>query len=367
MVPGWINRKISILRLEEKLRAHPDISKVERKTTYLHVTFRTSGVTEHWVLNNRARNKWRSVELPKNGPFFKKPIETQYHFEPDPFGRDELLYHSHFIITKKSLKEAGFCDKRIALHRMIQRLLDSGWNSIKYPTKELGEDLRRIIMEDYSIFMSSIIRFHYNPKPNPAGRRVVLNFSEPDDETLAVWSDPKKLWQLLSPMFLSRAPITREKIVRRSLTNRIISPNFYRAIFNQWNPLKGLSVLDLAPHPGRAIAVSVDRGEYHYAEKNFDYNSLGDYLTSYNLPNLSPNNKPFYDVILLNGINPISLDNALPLYNYYKLLGKTIVIHLKKADLERAKKLNPRRIVRIHSRLPSNPNLDNYLLMMDQT
>ena len=128
------------------LRAQPEVEqcKIEHACEF-HVKF-TDGMVEHWKFRAHGRHtKFRLHEIPDDGgyPFGSEWPEIRHQFTRNPLYPEEYeLTEPLFMVRPSYLKKYRFCNVRIFIHRLAQKLAGEGWVDLRYPQKEIDRLLR---------------------------------------------------------------------------------------------------------------------------------------------------------------------------------------------------------------------------------
>jgi len=260
MANEWIEQKLLIRDLMQSLKEHPQVHSVENKHHWLRIKF-TSGLTEHWAITKEGLKKktQQLFKLPFNKSLFTDhSIPTFRQFETNPLYPEEMeILKDHFLIKKKDLDKAGWCDRRFFAHELTARLADEGYVPIQYTDKILWADLEALRNENLDRYQDAPQRFSSFSKIPPSGRRLILHFME---------THAKEQWNLYQ-LYLTindslHRNISREDIVyytgRRRRKDIVRHPAFYRAFFKQWLDIRDKAVYDLCPDIGyKALAAGV--------------------------------------------------------------------------------------------------------------
>jgi hypothetical protein len=360
-----IKQKLALRKLVQDLNSRDVVSKVTQTFDFLKVKFQT-GITEYWALNDKALKKrqQRVFRLPEQD-YFTKPIQTFKQFETNTLDDNYQLLKDHFLIKRKDIKAAGWCDVRCKIHELVSHLVLEGWIDVKYPDYVLKQDLEHLKNEDLSHHQSSLIR--YSAFGGQAfGRRLVLHHIP----TLAKenWK-PYDIYRALNQLFGGMYDVTREFLVYRLTLNyhKIRFPGFFRAFFGQWYSLGGRKVLDLYPDMGfKALGIMVDGG--HYTHVNYDNSSHLAKMADFINGNISPHklgNK--YDIALISDVHPISLEELDERINKYKLTANNLVVVVSNVNWREAMdRYKPWRCLRIQNKIGSTAAEDNYILIIGQ-
>jgi hypothetical protein len=359
-----IKQKLALKKLVQDLNSRDIVSQVTQTFDFLKVKFQT-GITEYWALNDKALKKrsQRVFRLPEEN-YFVKPIKTFRQFETNILDDNYELLKDHFIIKRKDIKSAGWCDVRCKLHELISDLILEGWVDIKYPDYILKHDLEHLRNEDLSQHQTSLIRYSAFSGQS-FGRRLILHYIP----TLAEenWQ-PWALYRALNHLFGGLYDVTREYLVYQLALayHTIRFPGFFRAFLNQWYNLAGRRVLDLYPDLGfKALSVMVDGGHYSHVGPNANHLAkMADFIGG----NISPHRLgDKYDVAFVSDVHPISLEELDKKINNYKGVADNLIAVVSNIDWKEAMdRYKPWRCLRIQNRVGSTAAEDNYLLIIGQ-
>lgn len=357
-------KKQQLDELVNELSHRNDVLAIKRNYYFIQVTFKT-GITEYWALNEKALKKrqWHVFRLP-DGPYFKNEINTYSQFETNPLDPQHELLKDHFIIKRKDIKNAGWCDVRCKVHNLTSQLFNQGWLDIKYPNDVLAKDYVDLRESSYEKHKSSLIRYSAFDG-HAIGRRLILYFMP----TLA-----KENWEIypiyhsLNKLVGGLYDITRERLVYDlSLKHHTVRfPGFYRSIFNRWYSVAGRDILDLYPDWGfKALSVLVDGGNYHYVGNQMvPLARLAKFVDGNVAPYKEGNH---YDLAMVSDIHPISLNEIDKRINKYSSIADNLMVTVAREDWQTAIDLyKPWRVLRIKNVQGKTANEDNYVFIIGQ-
>lgn len=364
MEPKWIKRKLIIKKLVKTLKSNPEITKFHVKYPYLTATFKATGLSEKWEIYPSDRT-YNAFKLPINRCLFadNPQINDYRQFENNPlYPEDSKILEHHFIIKKDDLDNAGWCDTRIFIHQLANRLAQEGYVKLRYTDAILKKDWENLLNEDYGHYQSSITRFNAFRSIPPSGRRLIMHF---------IPSDVSHLWNsyhiYLALNKVMTNDITRESIIYNMSKSQETTrhPAFYRALLKQWLPIKGKKVLDLSPDWGfKSLAIWAEDGDYYCDHPYIDnLKKLADFLGKVVK---SPSEDQYY-LTILSDIYPVDLEQADQLIFKYRKLSENMMITINKNDRQYfIDKYNPSCVMRVKDQMAATSNSDNYIILIRQ-
>jgi len=363
MGKNWLHKTIILHKISEKLQQYN--IRVSQKVDCLKVTFPNTKITEYWYLGNPPKGKHRAFPIPLAGPFFVNPIPTHREYPLDPFNpilNDQL--QKYFIITKKSIRNAGWCDVRLKIHELVAQLNTEGWVDISYPHHILQDDLNSLKAENPSKYQSSHIRFLMYDKRNFPGRKTIYHYTTYlDTSGVRTYWNTKSLYYTINRLMRTPRNITRLGIIRNLITHNcgkqwgMAAPGYYRAIFTKWLDVTGKVVLDIDPDPAKLMAVSMEGGSY-----SSNSTLLMPLMGVFNI--IPADDSP--NVVLLSRHIPLDASEAIRRIEEH-LQGRLGCILVKQTALrEVVQYRKPDQILRINSGVASTANVDNSLIIYRQ-
>lgn len=347
------------------LEEHPHVLRVTNKLDYLKVQFDT-GISEYWALTPKGLEKSRSFELPLNENLFTDhEIPTFKQFETNRllYPNDYEVLKDHFIIKKKDLEQAGWCEVRFKVHDLAVSLVEEGYIPIQYTNKILQEDLENLRTESLERYQSSVIRFSAFSSIPPSGRRLIMHFMP---------CYARERWEFY-PIYntinkLLHKDITRENIVYYMSRSRQISrhPAFYRALFNQWFNIENKRVLDMNPNWGfKALAVLIEGGEYHCDSPYLDnLIEMGDYVGGV----VAAPDGGHYDLVIISDAIPVEIGEVDVLLEKYHGVGEYLMMSVRVDSIQDWKdlidKYSPDRVLRINNSIINSARDDNMIMII---
>lgn len=273
-----LKEKLKIREVLQRLKNHPLVSKISFERVYGNGTFTvtfTDGITETWYMSGNIREKHIFDSIMPTGEWFKnKQIKTYKEFETNPLNPDYQQLQSYFLISKKELKEAGFCEVRLKIHELIDSLVKEGWIPFKYPENSLRKDFESLKKDNLNKYAEGTHRIAPYRNRTNNGKLLLMHFNDIGDIKYSYrptfresWA-PIPLYQAINAMVISRKNITRSAI-NRSITimgGRHTS-GFRVPLIHSWQAIltkmKVTSVYDLEPNYGeKAIAAAAHNIQY---------------------------------------------------------------------------------------------------------
>ena len=226
-----------------------------------------SGIREVWGLEGE---KCRRLTLP-TGDWWRhqlidglefgtyRQLDFDYCREEDPF----------FLISRKDLFRAGFLDRRLAIHRLVARLLKEGWLTPSFPDDALDRDLARLRTDARRFAVTpGYMRGQPGRTTTPPPGLLLANhmldwglLRAPGRSTLPeAWADPRRLYWAINSLVENRQDITRAGIIHRLTSGR--AEGFPMKAGPRWeDPALFRSILtDLLGLGYRAVVLDLDPG-----------------------------------------------------------------------------------------------------------
>lgn len=258
----------------------------------------TDGISEHWGLKSAGAPEPNAsyqyyFTIPDGSILFTDDVPVYREFETNSLDPNYEFLQQFFIVQYKDFKKAGFCNQRIMVHQLINRLMKEGWMEIKYPEIALKRELELLHNEDLTPYLKNN-RFDVYPHvsgPPAKGTLLIRHFVACGDmrhknrPTLRASWNPSALCQVINRCLDIKEDITRATLVRLLTihpSSRIASGpklppvNIWRAVFEQ---LKPKSIYDVDSHLGeKAIAATVSGIPYATEYPLIDVNNLIQWL-----------------------------------------------------------------------------------------
>jgi hypothetical protein len=347
------------------LEEHPHVLQVVNKHHYIKVKFDT-GITEHWALTPEGLEKQHSFELPLGeGLFTDHEIPSFKQFETNKilYPEDYEVLKNHFIIKRKDLEKAGWCEARFKAHDLAVELVEEGYVPIQYTGAILDEDLEILRNEDLKRYQTSLIRFSAFSSIPPSGRRLIMHFMPCHARNC--W-DFYSIYKTINK--LMHRDFTREDIVYYLSKDNQISrhPAFYRALFNQWFDISGKRVLDMDPNWGfKALAVLIEGGEYHCTSPYLpNLQEMAEYMGG----TVSAPDGDKYDLVIISDAVPVSIGEVDVLLTKYHGVGEYLMLSIKVDTIDDWKGLiekhKPERVLRVNNRMINTAKDDNMIMII---
>lgn len=149
-------------RLKEELLKNPLVSKVDISYLYLTVTWK-SGIKERLVIK-RFLNSYKGyihsrLIRPQFMPSAMWWEDLSNGYKPKPHYLDDVEYeddieqYSNLINWKWSdFKKAGFFERLITIHEILEYIIKNGWKEQKYPNSSLINSLQLVYNEKTKAF-----------------------------------------------------------------------------------------------------------------------------------------------------------------------------------------------------------------------
>jgi hypothetical protein len=347
--------------ITEELQRHNVL--VVQASNHLKVTFPQTKITEYWYLGAKPAKKQRSFHIPITGPFFVGPIPTYQQYQTNLFcPEDNTELEKYFLIRKKDIAVAGWCDIRLKVHELTAQLATEGWKDITYPYHITQQEVKNLRDEDLSTYQSSLIRYLVSDRKDFPGRSLIYSLTPylKDCGIDHLWT-MKSLYYHINKLFSKPRNITRIRVIR-SLLNRhgtsLAAPGFWRAILSRWLDVRGQGVLDLDPDLSKLVAVSLEGGSYDSVNGAL-------LMPLYNILNApAPVEDP--RVVILSRHIPLDGQEAISrIHNY--LHNRSGLVLVKKDHLGKVTGFRkPSQILRISTHVGTTANDDNCLLIYRQ-
>lgn len=347
------------------LEEHPHVLRVSNKHDYIKVKFDT-GISEHWAITPKGLEKKHSFELPFDCDLFNEyeiPSFKQFETNKLLYPEDYEILKNHFIIKKKDLEKAGWCEVRFKAHDLAVELVEEGYVPIQYTDTILEEDLETLKNEDLQRYQSGLIRFSAFSSIPPSGRRLIMHFMP--CHARDCW-DFYSIYKTINKLL--HKDVTREDIVYYLSRERQISrhPAFYRALFKQWFDISGKRVLDMDPNWGfKALAVMIEGGEYHCTSPYLEHlKNMGDYIgETVNAPDGG-----HYDLVIMSDAIPVEIGEVDVLLTKYRDVGEYLMLSVRVNTIEDWKglieKYKPERVLRVNNRIVNTAKDDNMIMII---
>ena len=328
---------------------HPLIKKAsfhrQKYDSFFRVTF-TDGISEHWGLKSAGApepdaSRWYYFAIPAGATLFTGDVPIYREFEANPLDPSFDFLQQFFIVQYKDFAKAGFCNQRILVHQLVDRLVKEGWMELKTPATVLKRELGLLREEDLGPYMKHN-KFDVYPRVGggPAkGTRIIRHFVSCGDmrhknrPTLRASWNHVALCQVVNRCFDIKEDATRSSIVRLLTihpSSRIASGpklppiNIWRAVFDKVKPK---SIFDVDSHLGeKAIAAKVSGIGYSTEYPLIEVNNLIQWLE---------NKTEAPDTTIITNMEPI--DDALLMNRILKATTPKIIAVVSKAQATRFK------------------------------
>lgn len=267
-----INRKAALREALARIRACPLVLSAKASRAYgdfaITVKF-TDGVTERWGLKSPGApepNSTSKYYFVIDRKLFADEIPVYHEFESNPFADNHAEMLKYFIIQRRDLKKAGFCQIRFMVHQLVERLMREGWSELKYPQIALKKDLEAVKKFNFKQLFKNQAFSIYPGKAS--GSLIIRHFVPCGDlahtgrKTLKESWRTETLFQALNMNLSSNRDITRASIVHmlgtyngRAIAGpKIPNVNIWAAVMKA---IGTTSVYDLDPNFGeKAIAAA---------------------------------------------------------------------------------------------------------------
>jgi hypothetical protein len=269
--------KVKIREVTNYLRKHRLVKTIEFERVYGTGIFKVAfvdGITENWYTsNNITRNHHYDHIMPNDAWVKNKPIKTYREFETNPLRNDYEKLQSYFMISKRDIKQAGFCEVRLKIHELVTELMKEGWIPIKYPDASLKRDFEHVkAIAGAWEGTHRIAPYRGNKK---YGHLLMMHFNDISDikyehrPTLREAWRAVPLYKAVNEMTYAGRDITRASLVRNMTTTiegraqagtRLPLIEAWKTLFDK---LKLSAVYDLEPNYGeKAIAATACGTKY---------------------------------------------------------------------------------------------------------
>ena len=342
------------------------VSKTYADHNYLHVYFR-SNYKERWLINSKKIDQ-RAIRFPWHRHLIRE-IEIQPQYD-----RTQLGFGNYFLLSYQNYLGGGFLDRRMVVHRLVDRIMDEGWVPIKHPKIVLDraarhKRIRRLKFEGKK-------GYQYRAPRNNKVKCLTEHFFDwfesapPGKITVKeAWTDPILVSKAINRLLKRKKDVTRHSICdflnsHRGIGHRRVDPSFWNSILGLTGNIKGKSILDLSPDWGwKILAWRFVGCDYHIVP---DVNLEGllkfiDYPIKYDEKNL-------YDFVFLSGTYPTGAQELIRRVKRYKKRAKTLVAIVNRNDLDKIiSQVKPSQIVNLmayHIRFNNVPTPDRFLSIL---
>ena len=254
----------------------------------------TDGISEHWGLKSPGApepdgSRWYYFRIPEGATLFTDNVPIYREFEASTLDKNYDFLQQFFIVQHKDFKKAGFCNQRILVHQLIDRLVKEGWIELMYPEHVLTKELELLRNEDltpYFKYNKFDVYPHVGGQP-AKGTLIIRNFVACGDirhknrPTLRASWNPVPLCQVINRCFSIKEDATRSSLVRLLTIHpsstiasgpKLPPVNIWRAIFEKVKPK---AIFDVDSHLGeKAIAAKVSGIGYSTEYPIIDVNNL---------------------------------------------------------------------------------------------
>lgn len=306
----------------------------------------TDGISEHWGLKSAGApepdaSRWYYFTIPDGATLFTNDVPIFREFETNSLDPNYDFLQRFFIVQYKEFKKAGFCNQRILVHQLIDRLVKESWMELKYPEPALVRELELLHGEDLTPYFK-VNKFDVYPHVGgqPAkGTLLIRHFVACGDTrvgnrpTLRASWRPVPLCRVINRCLEIKEDITRSSLVRLLTIHpsstiasgpKIPPINIWRAVFEKVKPK---SIFDVDSHFGeKAIAAKVSGIEYSTEYPLVDVNHLIQWLG--NKPNTP-------DTTIITNMEPI--DDGLLATRILKASTQKIIAVVTKAQAAKFK------------------------------
>ena len=244
-----------------RLRQEPLVERAKYHSEYLSVKF-TNGIFEKWWKNPNLslRPEFVMPYDPNDG----KPITIGMQYETNPLDDDYDKFSKMFILRYKDWKKGSFYEKRMSIHRLIDKVFAEGFQPLNLSQEELRRDLDALIKCDVlttNVFRDTILVFGAT---RVLGRRLCYQLTPWANYLAELWTH-RSLYHAIRRLFRRYKDITRFSLMH-SLAWRApwhdsgrfyIPPTVYMAILRRFE-ISGQVIAD--PNPGcwsKAIGTSL--------------------------------------------------------------------------------------------------------------
>ncbi len=307
-----IQRKAALREAVARIRAHPLVASVKVSRAFgdftISVKF-TDGIIEYWGLKSPGAPEPDAISryyFTIDRKLFADEIPIYHEFESNPFADDHDEMLKYFIIQKKDIRKAGFCQARFMVHELVDKLMKEGWTELKYPNIALKKDLEAVKKFNYKRLFKNQ---EFSVYPSRASGSLIMrhfipcgDLAHPGRQTLRESWRPEVLNQVLNMNLRGERDITRASIVHilGTYDGRIIAGpkipnvNIWAAIFKT---IGTASVYDMEPNFGeKAIATAALGIGYRAFNPSEHVSKMINWLSHKN---------PNPDVTIITGITPV--------------------------------------------------------------
>ena len=297
----------SIRKLVHQLNQHYLVYKAVLTYHEIQVRYH-NGLVEHWLRGDSPflkQNCW-VYSLPDDFGEVDDDLDIKYEFEINPLDDTHILKKKYFKVKAEDYKKASFVAQRLMVHKLINKLLRSGFIKLQYPDEALLDDFVKFRSDNLDRFNrsgTSRIYASYGMTARPPGQKILEHFVpcgryDGLDEIKKVWRRPFNLYSSITYLMRTGQDLTRSA-VHRDLIYGIIPPSFYRHVFNKFD-IKNFTIADPNPRSGsKALAAVACDCDYHYQSSSFgDY---ADKLASFlGVEFKNVNARDAFDVVILD-------------------------------------------------------------------
>jgi hypothetical protein len=303
-------------------------------------------VSEHWGLKSAGAPEPNAsyryyFTIPEGSILFTEDVPIYREFEANPLDTNYDFLQRFFVVQHKDWKKAGFCNQRILVHQLVDRLLKEGWMELKCPDLALKRELELLQTEDLTPYFKTN-RFDVYPHvggPPAKGTLLIRHFvscgdiRHKDRPTLRAAWNPSSLCQVINRCLEIKENVTRSSLVRLLTIHpsstvaagpKLPPINIWRAVFEKVKPT---AVFDVDSHLGeKAIAAKVSNIGYATEYPLIDVNDLIQWLEN------KPGNA---DTTIVTNMEPI--DDALLATRILKASTPRIIAVVTKAQAAKFK------------------------------
>jgi len=239
--------------------------------------------------------------LPED-PFYGESLSLTTEQQINPFDEDREEQKRLFFIRNKKWRKGSFIEKRLIVHKLIEKILAEGWTKTKFNQEDLLTDLLKLVnmnLKRHIWNKDVIIYLGLSP-----GRRLMEQFTDWNGRsyknTLSLkegWEEPDiLLWAINRILYGWQKNVQKHTLLWAMTRNpyigvKFIPPSAYRTIFRCFG-LSGKVIADPYPDPSKAIAASLEEMTYH--------GSTHDELAKFLGTEFHPLNRSSYDCAFLD-------------------------------------------------------------------
>ena len=267
-------------KLTAELNKHSTVHEAKLSLHEISVRYK-NGLQERWVTNSDRYKRdccW-IYDLPDDhGNPTDLPIGKE--FESNPLDDDHEEKQKYFALRSSEYLTSTFASRRIAVHRLIDRLIKEGWVDIKYSHNTLIRDFIKFRADNVSRFDRGYVDVHGYGARTYHGLKILEHFvpwgNFGDEKSMVqAWKRPFNLYSAICHLIKIKHDITRSaiaKVLRVSAYGggiRMYAPTLYKAIFSRFG-IDGVTIAD--PNPGigsKAMAAVSRQCDYYYGEGPF--------------------------------------------------------------------------------------------------